>query len=244
MKDIRRFSSKNDKSKKTDHYQVLGLEREAENKDVKEAFYKLSKQYHPDVNKEEGAVEKFQDITDAYEVLSSADSRAAYDRQTQMQASHVTVAQRKHPSTVSVNEDYTQFFKTRREQRKEHDAKRSKFKSRMNEPFRSSGTFSYDPFVSESSDPVHHKEPVHHERPADVGDVETAVAKRKGRREGEFFVGAIFFFSVFIYCVLFPVWQQGYVSKGMMKKQLEMKQKSNNLNNPSSNILSNQSLDK
>jgi molecular chaperone DnaJ len=65
---------------KRDYYELLGLPREASSEDIKKAFRKLAFQYHPDRNREDGAAEKFKEINEAYEVLSDADKRAAYDR--------------------------------------------------------------------------------------------------------------------------------------------------------------------
>jgi len=63
-----------------DFYEVLGVSRSASDRDVKQAFRKLARQYHPDVNKEPGAQEKFQSIARAYEVLSDSEKRARYDQ--------------------------------------------------------------------------------------------------------------------------------------------------------------------
>lgn len=65
---------------KRDYYEALGLDRNASEEDIKKAFRKLAFQYHPDRNNEPGAVEKFKEISEAYEVLSTPDKRAAYDR--------------------------------------------------------------------------------------------------------------------------------------------------------------------
>lgn len=65
---------------KRDYYEVLGIERNASEEDIKKAFRRLAFQYHPDRNKEPGAEAKFKEISEAYEVLSSPDKRAAYDR--------------------------------------------------------------------------------------------------------------------------------------------------------------------
>ena len=65
---------------KRDYYEVLGIPKGASNDEVKAAFRKLARQYHPDVNKDEGAEEKFKEINEAYGVLSDADKRARYDR--------------------------------------------------------------------------------------------------------------------------------------------------------------------
>lgn len=65
---------------KRDYYEVLGVSRDATDEEVKRAFRKLAFQYHPDRNREDGAEEKFKEINEAYEVLSDANKRAAYDR--------------------------------------------------------------------------------------------------------------------------------------------------------------------
>jgi len=62
-----------------DHYQVLGLAKDASAEDIKKAYRKLARQLHPDVNSEEDAEEKFKQVTHAYEVLSDPQQRANYD---------------------------------------------------------------------------------------------------------------------------------------------------------------------
>jgi molecular chaperone DnaJ len=63
-----------------DYYEVLGLPRNASPEDIKAAFRKLARQYHPDVSTEPNAEERFKEINEAYAVLSEPDKRAAYDR--------------------------------------------------------------------------------------------------------------------------------------------------------------------
>ena len=65
---------------KRDYYEILGVARTATDDEVKKAFRRLAKQYHPDANKEQGADARFIEINEAYEVLSDAQKRAAYDR--------------------------------------------------------------------------------------------------------------------------------------------------------------------
>lgn len=65
---------------KRDYYEVLGVSRSASDDDIKKAFRRLAKQYHPDANKEQGADARFIEVNEAYEVLSDAQKRSAYDR--------------------------------------------------------------------------------------------------------------------------------------------------------------------
>lgn len=65
---------------KRDYYEVLGLSKGASKDEIKKAYRKLSKKYHPDINKEANASEKFKEISEAYETLSDDQKRANYDQ--------------------------------------------------------------------------------------------------------------------------------------------------------------------
>ena len=65
---------------KRDYYEVLGVSKNASDEEIKRAFRVLAKKYHPDVNKEEGAAEKFKEIGEAYSVLSDKNKRSQYDQ--------------------------------------------------------------------------------------------------------------------------------------------------------------------
>jgi molecular chaperone DnaJ len=67
-------------SEKRDYYEVLGIERGADEGTLKRAFRKLAQQYHPDVNREADAESRFKEINEAYQVLSDPQKRAVYDR--------------------------------------------------------------------------------------------------------------------------------------------------------------------
>ncbi|MGA0201150.1 MAG: DnaJ domain-containing protein, partial [Prochlorotrichaceae cyanobacterium] len=63
-----------------DYYEILGVQRDADKEDIKRAYRRLARKYHPDVNREAGAEETFKEINRAYEVLSEPETRARYDR--------------------------------------------------------------------------------------------------------------------------------------------------------------------
>src|ERR1700723_694046 len=63
-----------------DYYKVMGVARDATETQIKQAYRKLARKYHPDVSKEKDAEERFKEVGEAYEVLKSPEKRAAYDR--------------------------------------------------------------------------------------------------------------------------------------------------------------------
>lgn len=66
-------------SAKRDYYEVLGIGRSASLEEIKRSYRRLARQYHPDVNSDPGAEEKFKELGEAYQVLSDPEKRAAYD---------------------------------------------------------------------------------------------------------------------------------------------------------------------
>ncbi len=65
---------------KRDYYEVLGIGRSASDDEIKKAYRKLARQFHPDVNKEANASEKFAEVQEAYDVLSESGKRKKYDQ--------------------------------------------------------------------------------------------------------------------------------------------------------------------
>ena len=67
-------------AEKRDYYEILGVNKDATGEEIKKAYRRLAKQYHPDVNKDkDDAAEKFKEASEAYSVLSDENKRRQYD---------------------------------------------------------------------------------------------------------------------------------------------------------------------
>jgi curved DNA-binding protein len=62
-----------------DYYQILGVSKNSTPDELKKAYRKLARKYHPDTNKDKDAESKFKDISEAYDVLSDPDKKSKYD---------------------------------------------------------------------------------------------------------------------------------------------------------------------
>ena len=67
-------------AEKRDYYEVLGIDKSADEKEIKKAYRKLARQYHPDVSDDPKSTEKFKEISEAYAVLSDSDKKQRYDK--------------------------------------------------------------------------------------------------------------------------------------------------------------------
>lgn len=97
-------------------YEVLGVPRTATEEDIKKAYRKLARKYHPDVNPgDESAVEKFKEVTNAFDILSNAQERAYYDSNGSSRSNRQeSPFRRGKPFSSPLDDAFNQFFGDRR----------------------------------------------------------------------------------------------------------------------------------
>nr|XP_021201445.2 dnaJ-like protein 60 isoform X2 [Helicoverpa armigera] len=115
------------------HYEVLNLRRNCSDKDIKEAFIQMSKEYHPDKNKDARAQEKFVRIVEAYNVLSKPSSRARYDSMTEIETSDhggASYVYRSHvPYNLRNNPHYSYYYESQTRSSNANDSKNATYGS-------------------------------------------------------------------------------------------------------------------
>ncbi|BEI83167.1 hypothetical protein CcaverHIS002_0310350 [Cutaneotrichosporon cavernicola] len=89
----------------SNYYSLLGLKKDASDADLKRAYRKLSKKYHPDVNPDESAHEKFIEVSKAYEVLSETETRQIYDR-----GGEAALKRHEERKAAAQHDPFAQFF--------------------------------------------------------------------------------------------------------------------------------------
>ena len=112
--------------KKT-HYDTLKLTENSTQDEIKTAYYKLSKEYHPDLNKSEGARKQFQDISDAYEVLGNFSKRKLYDRDLMTRGDDIHIRRATYSNVNRTDETASMYEKQRDAQYPFNESRRNTY---------------------------------------------------------------------------------------------------------------------
>ncbi|KAF9423004.1 hypothetical protein HW555_001547 [Spodoptera exigua] len=98
--------------RRKNHYEILNLQRNCSDKEIKEAFIQMSKEFHPDKNKDVGAQEKFVRIVEAYNVLGKPSSRVQYDNMIEIDNGASYVYRSHAPYNMSKNPQYSYYYES------------------------------------------------------------------------------------------------------------------------------------
>lgn len=90
---------------KRDYYEILGVDRDADPKEIKRAYRKLALKYHPDKNPDEGSSDRFKEVSEAYAVLSDSEKKRRYD-----QYGHAGIDERYSQEDIFRNVDFSEIF--------------------------------------------------------------------------------------------------------------------------------------
>lgn len=168
----------------TDHYKVLGVDRNASAEQIKKAYRNLAKQCHPDKNKSPGAEEKFKAVAAAYAVLSDSDQRRTYDLQ-QSTDSEKRSKPRHYQREEPYSSEWTRFRHSNPEEENSPSSTGwARFRRSDQSRPHQSGPSSFQHFFTTSFFPDFGDFADFFESPSQSGSAKTAAgAKTKGRRQ-------------------------------------------------------------
>lgn len=114
-----------------DYYKVLGVDKKATEQEIKTAYRKLARKYHPDINKESNAEAKFKELQEAYSVLKDPEKRAEYDVPPQQQRFHQYQSTNNEFTSGDSEDFFESLFRGARQQQREFSAAGEDFHSQI-----------------------------------------------------------------------------------------------------------------